>query len=162
MEEWREIKDYPNYLVSNLGNIKYLVCRYSKQRINGFGLGKKNEYQRVWLRKSGTKKRVPVHRLVLEAFVGPSKLFVNHKNGIRSDNRLENLEYVTSRENTLHALRTGLSPVGSAHGNSKLKIEQVREIRASRKSLNQLSKEYGVAQSLIGRLKRGIAWRYLK
>ena len=58
------------------------------------------------------KKTESVHRLVAMAFNGPipAKLEVNHKNGVKHDNRPENLEYVTHRENMLHAHRLGLFP----------------------------------------------------
>ena len=53
-------------------------------------------------------KNLLVHRLVLAAFTGEFQPYANHKNGIKTDNRLENLEWCTKSENTIHAYRTGL------------------------------------------------------
>lgn len=62
------------------------------------------------------------HRLIMECFQGPSVLHVNHINGDKADNRLLNLEYVTHKENILHAHKTGLvkkKPRGEKHPNAK-------------------------------------------
>jgi hypothetical protein len=75
-----------------------------------------------------------VHRLVAEAFIGPipDGMQVNHKNGIRSDNRVENLEIVSASENNLHAYRTlgRERPQGSKHPAARLTETNVLEIRA--------------------------------
>ena len=58
--------------------------------------------------KNHKKKTVKIHRLVAFTWLGTSSLDVNHKNGIKTDNRVENLEWVTRKENNHHALATGL------------------------------------------------------
>ena len=97
-EEWRECIFYPNYMVSDLGNVVrkkdgLLMKQYQQ----------KNGYVYVWLtRKDGTSA-IPVHRLVCIAFHGDEGyeqgLFVDHINTIRSDNRACNLRWVTPKEN---------------------------------------------------------------
>ena len=65
-------------------------------------------YPHVFLNLKGKRSKLVVHRAVAKLFLGPrptAKHQVNHKNGQRSDNRVENLEWVTSRENTLHGWR---------------------------------------------------------
>lgn len=117
-EIWREIKGYEDrYLVSNKGQIKSVE---RKVNVNVFGKAyakalKKEMYLRFWYDKDGYAmvnlhdgkytKHKRVHRLVAEAFIKHSngKLFVNHKNGVKSDNRVENLEWATSFENSRHA-----------------------------------------------------------
>ena len=67
-------------------------------------------YNRVQLSKDGIAKDFYVHRLVAEAFIrNPDNLpYVNHINGVKTDNRVENLEWVSSSENSIHAYETGL------------------------------------------------------
>lgn len=101
IEEYRIIKDYPDYAVSNLGNVKSLgndKARKEKMlspRINKCG------YLRVSLCKNGEAKTYLIHRLVAEAFI-PNPLGlpqVNHINEIKTDNRAENLEWCDCQYN---------------------------------------------------------------
>ncbi len=106
---WKTIKDYPDYQASDTGKVR--SCKFGKKitlkPCTGGPRG--HGYPFVSLYQNG-ENVCCVHRLVLVAFVGPCPegLEVNHKNGIKTDNRLANLEYVTRSENNLHAFRTGL------------------------------------------------------
>ena len=111
MEEiWKEIKGFDYHLISNLGRIKSLPRGIKKketilkQSDNGRG------YMKVCIREKGKMTNKYIHRLVAEAFIynTMNKREVNHKNGIRVDNRVENLEWVTYSENNLHAYKTKL------------------------------------------------------
>lgn len=101
MEVWKSIKDYSNYEVSNLGRVKSL--KYGKERILKIGIDKGGYSIVVLCQKSILKTRT-VHQLVAESFLNhiPNGKInvVNHKNFIRTDNRLENLEIITMRENS--------------------------------------------------------------
>lgn len=91
----------------------------------------KKGYQRVGLMKNGKLITRKVHRLVAENFISnPNKLpQVNHINSIKHDNRVENLEWCTSKYNTKHAINSGNFHFIGGH-NKSLSIEQVKQIRS--------------------------------
>lgn len=120
-EIWKPIKDYEDlYEISNYGKIRskdrivYQKNRWNNDIIQFTYKGKmlntkinKNEYVQVHLTKNKKQKRYLVHRLVAEAFIpNPrNKPQVNHINCIKSDNRVDNLEWNTPQENTRHAIK---------------------------------------------------------
>jgi hypothetical protein len=121
-EIWKSISGFEGmYEISNLGRVKSLM-RFSRKVAHGnvfmtTEIVMKNHllnsgYLKVGLKRPGIKlaKQCTIHRLVAGAFLSnpESKSQVNHKNGIKTDNRLENLEWVTRSENQLHAISTGL------------------------------------------------------
>ena len=99
-----------------------------------------------------------------------SNVEVNHKNGIKTDNRLENLEISTRRENMIHATKMGLNKVphvlGSDHGNSKLNEKNVREIKIAIKeksmTYKQLAEKYNVSVATICDINKGRSWAHLE
>jgi hypothetical protein len=104
-EIWKEVTDpnFKDFLVSNMGRIRTNFGKVTYGSNN-------NGYRSTRDNMSGTKVKRMVHCLVAEAFLGKSDLLVNHKDGVKINNKLENLEYVTQSENCLHARRTGLHP----------------------------------------------------
>ena len=103
--KWKIIEEFPKYLISNEGRIK-IVSTLEDRKV----FVKKDGYVAVMLSKDNKKHHKYVHRLVAEAFVGNkhNKEQVNHINGVKGDNRAENLEWVTPKENIRHAIETGL------------------------------------------------------
>ena len=132
-EEWRDVigaNGIPKgeYRVSSLGramSFKGGKVKILKQVFDGKG------YAYVGIHKDGAQKKIHVHALVAMAFIPnpENKSEVNHKNGNKSDNRVENLEWATASENRQHALKTGLMRSGCDRPDASLTAEQVREIR---------------------------------
>lgn len=103
----KHIEGYENlYAVTENGDIVSL--RTGKNLKLNF---KKNGYVHVELNKRGIAETLRVHRLVAKAYIEKieGKEYVNHINGIKSDNRVENLEWVTASENNIHSCREGFS-----------------------------------------------------
>lgn len=105
-------------------------------------------------------EEVLLHRVVYAAFVGPllPGLEINHKNGNKTDNRPENLEQVTSRENKLHALRMGLATTD--HLPKRLTDDQAREIRRRRTAGERaavIAHDLGITPTYVYMVARGKA-----
>ena len=120
MEVWAKVKGYEEiYAISNYGRIKNITKDRLLSPINN-GVG----YYRVELRRNNVGKKQYIHRMVAEAFLlNPhKKAEVNHKDGNRSNNHVSNLEWVTSSENTKHAVYKGTL---KAWGNKAKPIEAI-------------------------------------
>lgn len=116
------------------------------------------------LRKSNQYHRRLAHRLVLESFVGPSDLFCNHINGVRSDCRLENLEWNTPQQNLLHACRVLGKRRGSNHWKAILTEENVRKIRELSKSgmtHEEIASIFGMRRVGITNVISGKTWKHV-
>ena len=133
-EIWKDIKGYENYyMVSNTGKVKSLkrVIKHggSKTKTLPETILKPNKvnfgYLQVTLNKNGKRKCRYIHNLVMETFVGPKKLGyeVNHKNENKEDNSLENLEYLTCKENNNYGTRIQRYIEKSKNGKRSKKIK---------------------------------------
>jgi NUMOD4 motif/HNH endonuclease len=104
-EEWRVIQDFTRYAVSDRGQVKNLITdRILKQRNSTHG------YHYVFLYRKDLKKNMRIHRLVAVAFLENLEALpvVDHLNGIKTDNRISNLNWVSQLENTRRAYAMGL------------------------------------------------------
>ena len=137
IELWKDIKGYEGtYQISSFGNIKRIVSFQSNnKKIRNLNLfHTKSGYIRRALWKNGIKKNYQVHRLVADAFIPNddiNKIWVNHKNHIRDDNRMENLEWVTHQMNIEHAHKYSIDDVITftiSYIFDTLKIKQPDEI----------------------------------
>lgn len=186
MEEvWRQIVGYENwYEVSNLGRVRSL------DRIIIYKNGRKRKHKSKYLNSSSCYKYPIVvlysknklgkifliHRLVAEHFIpNPNrKKTVNHKNGNKKDNRAENLEWSSYKENNIHALKNGLrkkSGEGEKSPYHKLTKEDVLSIRKKYKkgindtnrgySLYMLADEYGVGSTTIFSIIKRKTWKHI-
>lgn len=169
MEEiWKDIAGYEGlYQVSNIGRIKSLPkktynphCSHSLTKTKILKASKNNY---GYITTHFRKKTIKVHRLVALAFIpNPNnKPKVNHKNGIKTDNRVENLEWCTQLENVIHGYETGLTvvPRGEKAYHAKLTNKQVLEIKELTANtsilLKSIAQTYGVTPSLIGMIRSG-------
>ncbi|MDG1314913.1 MAG: HNH endonuclease [Flavobacteriaceae bacterium] len=163
------IPGFENYMINNEGVIYSLKFRNSnnvkEMTLSTHSAG----YSVVKFRKDGKRKDFYVHRLVMLTFVGESNLTVNHKNGVKKDNRLENLEYLSMSENVKHAWITGLKPCikGENHFNSILTENQVIEIKNQllkpyRGIGRDLGKKYNVNRKTIGDIRNNKTWKHVK
>ena len=175
IEVWKDIPGYEGlYQISSLGKVKSLP----RKSWNGFVFINRKErilknvltttgYFSVSLYRNDNKKFNQVHRLVLLAFIGKSELDVNHKNGIKTDNRIENLEYLTRADNQKHAYLTGLKPPlkGERNPNSKLTEKTVLEIRRLYESgkyrCSELAKMYKIGWTTVHEIVTNKRWSHL-
>lgn len=164
---------YPNYefkleyRIDREGNIYSPYKNWNKlsqQKI-------KKGYLRVNLRtKDGKDKRFMVHRLVLASFNPIENLEnyeVNHKDGNKENNCLDNLEWCNGSYNVRHSINTGLKiPLkGEEVGGSKLNEEEVKEIwkllKTTNKSLQEIGNLYNVSKYCIFDIKKQKSWKWL-
>lgn len=154
MKEWRKIKEYEGYEVSNYGEVRTLGLKqeYSDGRVIGKPSkllkpnAANNGYYNVFLYKNTKKKGYGIHRLVAQAFIpNPDNLpQVNHINGNKHDNRVENLEWCNASYNQLHAVKKGL-----------VKVHKVEQYDLSGKyiktwdSIKEITKTFKVSHTLF-------------
>lgn len=162
---WLSVPNFPWYEISKGGQIRSKHPRRKTPLLLKPTLS--HGYQTVKLYRQGERQTHTIAQLVMKTFVGspPIGKEVNHRNGNKTDNRLENLEYVTRSENQLHANRTGLRTPqrGSKHGMSKLTEEIVREIRALPKEVthSEIANIYHVDRTTIREVRQHISWRHV-
>lgn len=165
-EEWRIPTSFTDrYMVSNLGMVKRvppkIIRKTSRQKVLTGSL-KKSGYYQVRL-SLGSRKNfwwVSVHILVADAFLGPrpAGLVINHKDGVKTNNAVSNLEYVTDAENKSHAVALGFSCHGAKNCKARLKPEQVvliRERISRGEDFWDIANDYGVHREAI----KNIAFR---
>lgn len=175
LEIWKDIAGYEGYYqVSNYGRVKslkrWVLSKNNKKMPVKEKILKlqndKDGYKTVELNKNSKGIHFRVHRLVADAFIPnpENKPEVNHINGIKYDNLLENLEWNTDLENRTHAIETGLQvQKGIGNGRSKLTEEQVLEIRLIGKSIfaTILAKKYNVSNTVIGNIIKRKSWKHI-
>lgn len=174
-EIWLPIKGYEGiYEVSNHGRVKSLerdilrsngTTHRRKERILSSGLFKGHRYRFVILSINGEQTKEYVHRIVATHFIGePSgdRNHVNHKDGNRVNNHVDNLEWVTHAENMRHAIEMGLKkqPHGEDNPACKFSDKVVMEIRDLHDNniyrQNEISEIYGISGTQVHRIVRRI------
>lgn len=149
--EYIKIERVPgDYRISRCGS----VINWNTGRI--LKTSNQNGYLGVTVKPNGRlgkSYRIKIHRELAIAWIPGyfDGAVVNHKDGNKINNDLENLEWVTSSENTLHAFRLGLTSVASGldSPNMKLTKEQVIAVKNDPRSSRKVAKDYGVSKSTI-------------
>lgn len=152
MEEFRVVKGFENYLINTLGKV---YSKYSNKYIKTNFIGNSGYYQ-VKLRINGRQVNKSLHRLLAETFIpNPNKFrTINHINGNKLDNRLENLEWANDCYQQYHAYLTGLKK-HTKHVLTEGEIIQVYEKYSKGQSMYSLAKEYGTRKQQIAKLLKG-------
>jgi len=159
MEKWKTIPNYSRYEASTLGNIRSTNYKNSgKTKVLKPALS--GGYLKTMLqRDDGKYCSFTVHKWIAATFLGDKQkgMEINHKNGIKTDNSVSNLEYCTRSENVQHAFDAGLIEPkrGSRNGMSKLTEDDVNSIRMHAHKSGRhygrakLAKKYGVSEGQI-------------
>jgi hypothetical protein len=169
-EIWKPVLGFEDsYQISNLGRVRNCKTGYTlKNVLSRIG------YFVVYLQSGGkkTKRGVLVHRLMAQAFIPNPENFphVNHIDGCKTNNDLGNLEWITPKGNTQHAISIGLfvphkSGKGDACRASKLTEAQVVEIKKRLirgEEYRKIAVEFGVCYGTIGHIKYGKTWTHVK
>jgi hypothetical protein len=174
-EQWRPIPGAEGYYcVSDQGRIRseplaHKTLGKQRGRILSPSLDTKG-YRIFKLCIPGRRqKTTKVHRVVARVFLGepPDGAQVNHKNGVKTDNRADNLEYVTCRENIRHCWRNGLHGVeharGEANHNTTLCADEVRTIRElyPHCSLGRLARAFGISPTAVSCIVKRRTWKHV-
>lgn len=167
MEVWKKIIGFENYEVSNLGNVKNTNFKRTRKEKIMKSTKNSSGYLLLSLFKNGKRNRFQVHYLVAISFINnfENKKCINHINGIKTDNRLENLEWNTHSENTKHAFKIGLmkNNFGESQHLSKLKENDVLEIRENKDCLSyrQMANIYKVSVFSIQSVVNRKTWKHI-
>jgi YesN/AraC family two-component response regulator len=162
MTIWKEIPGFPLYEASNTGLIRSNNRGRIKHILKPYTM--KNGYQTCQL---GRGNHFLVHRLILLTFIGECQEGCegNHINGIKSDNSISNLEYISHRDNMVHMTRVLNKNNGESHNMSKVTEDIVRKIREIAKTglpQKDIGKMFGISRSNTGAIIRGFLWKHVK
>lgn len=153
MNIWKKIPGFSNYRVSQTGCVRSFARSVYKDLVQ---LTDKQGYKYVCIVSDSKKNfHAMVHRLVAIAFIPnpENKPQVNHKDGNKANNTVENLEWCTAKENVEHSYNTNLAHIGTKRHNAKLTKEQVIEIRKcglnKTETYESLAKRFNIDASTI-------------
>lgn len=171
-EAWADIPGHEGaYQASDIGRVRSLprtiVTADGKRRpVTGRILAPLRHPAGHFMISLGRGRRAYVHRLVMEAFVGPCPpgMMACHNNGNPADNRLENLRYSSARDNQMDRVPHGTSNRGAANGKSILTPDDVVRIRhrlAAGERQRSIAAAFGVTQCCISDINLGKTWSHL-
>lgn len=173
MEIWKSITWAPNYEVSTLGRVRS-VDRMTfgkrpylrKGQLLSPGVTK-DGYLQVGFQIDGRRKSAYVHVLVAEVFITkpPGDVEVNHKDGIKSNCKVDNLEWLTHVQNVQHSIQAlGKTRRGENSGKAKLTevdVQRIRQLAAMGLTNKQIAEQFNVATCTVHFVKNRITWSHV-
>lgn len=163
MTKYKQITGFEDYLIYDDGSI---FTMKGKKFLKQFSHPK--GYSMVRLSQQGVPKTLLVHRLVASHFISneEDKPQVNHIDGVKTNNHVSNLEWVTAKENVHHAIATGLNELrGEKHGRAFLKEEQIIKMRHlyenEQFTTGEIAKQFNVSSSLVYRVVHRQIWKHI-
>ena len=173
-EQWLPAKGFEGrWEISNQGQMRRVEHLGKGRFATGYILSPKPDhkgYLRTTLYVDGQRYNIAIHLMVLKTFVGtrPEGNVANHKNGDKTDNRLENLEWTTQAQNVHHAINLGLfsfAGAGEQHPNAQLTADKVREIRrlfaTEQYTKVALGHMFGVTDANIRAIVNRKTWKHI-
>jgi hypothetical protein len=181
-EIWKDIPSFENYYqASNLGRLRSVdrtIVKIDKKTGKEISFGKKgriltlnfhhSQYLMANLSKKGEQTSCSVHRLIAMTFIPNNKNhpIVNHKNGIKTDNNINNLEWMNNSENVKHAVDTGLlkNPSGEEHGSCKYTNEDIlkmRDLYSNGKTQVEIGKIMNMPRARVWEIVHRKTWKHI-
>lgn len=171
IEVWENIEGFNGvYQISNLGRVKsFKKNKFINGKILKLETSNRYGYLRISLRRQGQEKKYLIHRLVAKAFIykGNGNI-VNHKDGNKQNNNVNNLEWCTRSENDLHAFKNKLrhSVKGELHYNAKLNQKQIRIIKhiftiPNHIGISKIANIFNVSRCTIYDIIVGNTWKHI-
>lgn len=157
------------YEVTSDGHVFALNYHREGIRKEVVGTHDKDGYKQIGLRANGKRKYYRVHRLIAQAFLpNPDNLSqINHKNGVKDDNTLDNLEWVTPKQNIQHAWENlsweKRDQKGSANNNAVVTEDIVKQIWSLKGTQTQKSIAllFGISEDVVSMIHRQVTWRHI-
>lgn len=164
MTRWRKVAGFPLYEVSDDGQVRS-YARTASRNPKPLKTNERDDgYLQVKL-QGGTIKTFTIHKLVFDAFGGAYTGEINHRDGNKKNNSIDNLEVMSRAENIRHSWALGLrSHVGTKHPKAKFTDDDIREIRAARsagKTLTEIAQRFGVHITAISKIARRETWAHV-
>lgn len=169
-EEFRTVKTFPDYSVSNFGRVRRDAPTH--ESLGGYFLRQhrstsKYFFVRLYDREARVGRYASVHRLVALAFLDNPSGYpqVNHKDGIPTNNVVTNLEWCTPKQNSVHSAKMGLVVHGAQCHTARLTEADVLEVRKQYSlgtNVLDLAQRYGVTRGNIYRVGQGKTWRHVR
>lgn len=169
-EIWKPVKNFePRFRISSHGRVMSIGGKFGGEFILKTYISKMG-YRETQLRMKPLLRKVRVHTLVAEHFIGDKppgqRMTVNHKDGNKLNNHVSNLEWIEARDNSKHAAVMGLMAKGSRHSQAKLTEEKVLEMRRlyfqEKKTQKEIGNIFGVCRRQAGDVITGKNWGWLK